>query len=491
MNVINLEEYKDKVYGCWAGKNIGGTLGAPFEGRRETNEIDFYVQDLKGNPVPNDDLDLQLVWLWAIRRHGIANLTPRLLAEYWIGDINGPWNEYGVGKANMKAGLMPPLSGSCNNDRWKFSNGAWIRSEIWACCAPGNPDQAIKYAYMDACADHCGEGIYAEMFTAALESAAFIVSDLDTLIAIGLGKIPADCRVARSVNLALKCHRGGKDWREAREAIVKDSADLGWFQAPANIGFTVLGLLYGEGDFGKTVCRAVNCGDDTDCTGATAGSIMGIIGGRKAIPGKWLAPIGEGIYTCCINCFLAKPKTLDELTEQVMDEALKTHRSPTSPVQLDAAPTHIDAAWRERLASSEAAAEVWAISPYELKFDLSHLEVIVDYIDGPEIAAGEEKEIKVRISCDKLGIYGQTVTLAWRLPEGWRVSPGRKCDCYVSGYTKSPTAECPFSITPANLDGGFHYVELEIKDRDRSNSTVLTIPFQQKDTVRYSHRPWE
>jgi len=322
MNIINLKEYKDKVYGCWAGKNIGGTLGAPFEGKQEINNVDFYTQDLNGSPVPNDDLDLQLVWLQAIRRYGIANLTPRLLAEYWLGDINGPWGEYGVAKANMRAGFMPPLSGSCNNERWKFSNGAWIRSEIWACITPGDPDQAIKYAYMDACVDHYGEGIYAEMFTVALESAAFIVNDINQLIAIGLSKIPSDCRIAQSVNIAIKHYRDGKDWLEAREAIVKDSSDLGWFQAPANIGFTVLGLLYGEGDFSKAICRAVNCGDDTDCSGATVGAIMGIIGGRKAIPEKWLTPIGEGVCTMCINTFLPVPKTLDELTEQVTTETL-------------------------------------------------------------------------------------------------------------------------------------------------------------------------
>ena len=60
---INRQEYRDKVLGCWTGKNIGGTLGAPLEGRRELFDVTFYTQDLWGNPVPNDDLDLQLAWL--------------------------------------------------------------------------------------------------------------------------------------------------------------------------------------------------------------------------------------------------------------------------------------------------------------------------------------------------------------------------------------------------------------------------------------------
>ena len=83
------------------------------------------------------------------------------------------------------------------------------------------------------------------------------------------------------------------------------------------------------------------------------------------------------IYDGCVfNCFLRKPKTLDDLTEQVMTETLKTHRTPTAPVQIDDKPTQIDDAWLEQLTNTEAAAEIWAISPYELTFDLSYIDVV-------------------------------------------------------------------------------------------------------------------
>ena len=71
----NREEYRDTVRGCWTGKNIGGTLGAPMEGKRDIFDVTFYTQDLKGNPAPNDDLDLQLVWLKANEDHGIYNVN--------------------------------------------------------------------------------------------------------------------------------------------------------------------------------------------------------------------------------------------------------------------------------------------------------------------------------------------------------------------------------------------------------------------------------
>ncbi|UKI32266.1 MAG: ADP-ribosylglycohydrolase family protein [Lentisphaeria bacterium] len=351
---INRSEYRDKVLGCWTGKNIGGTLGAPMEGRREIFDVKFYVQDLKGKPAPNDDLDLQLIWLLAVEENGIYQVNERVLGEYWLSHITGPWNEYGVGKVNMANGLVPPLSGAFNNEQWKNSNGAWIRSEIWACLFPGAPDDALEFAWCDACVDHAGDGIYAELFTTAMESAAFVESDIRKLIDIALAKIPADCRVARSVGIAIREYEAGHDFKTARNAVVEDSADLGWFQAPANVAFAVIGLLYGEGDFGRSLCFAVNCGDDTDCTGATVGAVLGIVKGRSGIPAEWIEPIGETIRTVAIDPFHAEaPADLDELTERVIRCAEETQMvNPTLP-RLTDGPTTISEKLRASLLSGE------------------------------------------------------------------------------------------------------------------------------------------
>ncbi len=105
-------------------QNIGGTFGGPFELTTEMNDAQFYVQDLAGTPAPNDDLDLQLVWLQAAEENGIYRVNE---GEYWLNEITGPWNEYGVCKCNLRNGLTPPLSGSWNNGKWKFSNGGGLR----------------------------------------------------------------------------------------------------------------------------------------------------------------------------------------------------------------------------------------------------------------------------------------------------------------------------------------------------------------------------
>ena len=322
------------MMGCWLGKAIGGTLGAPFEGYRFVKDFEYYTMDLKDGMLPNDDLDLQLVWLGAAERFG-KELTAEKLADYWLLGIIPHWAEYGVAKGNMRAGLLPPVSGLHNN-RFKDSNGAWIRSEIWACLAPGHPEIAVKYAYEDAVCDHADEGVYSEIFFAALESAAFVESDKFKLIDIGLSFIPKDSATALAVNKLIELYRSGIDWKSARYELQKTFpgsfgeqlgkpeegiANGNWgFDAPNNTVFTLIGWLYAEDDFGKAVCISAGCGEDTDCTAGTVAAILGIIMGADAIPEKWRAPIGEKIVTKCVSTFahaIRVPKTLGELGARV------------------------------------------------------------------------------------------------------------------------------------------------------------------------------
>ena len=81
--ILQLNELRDKLAGCWTGKNVGGVLGAPFECKRMIPNVDFYVQDLTQGPPANDDLDLQIVWLAAVERYG-RNVNASILGEYWL-----------------------------------------------------------------------------------------------------------------------------------------------------------------------------------------------------------------------------------------------------------------------------------------------------------------------------------------------------------------------------------------------------------------------
>ena len=457
---LNREELKNKIYGCWLGKNIGGTLGTPFEGRTEMNDATFYSQPTHGEPLPNDDLDLQLVWLKAVQENGPRGVNNRLLGEYWLNYIPPHWNEYGICKANMRAGLLPPLSGEYHN-HWKHSNGAWIRSEIWACLAPGCPDIAIRYAYEDASVDHGGgEGTYAALFTAAVESAAFVTSDRDELIKIGLAKIPPDCRVARSIKIVLDAHAKGKTWQEARQLVIEHSRDIGDFNAPANVAFVIIGWMYGEGDFGKSICLATNCGDDTDCTAATLGATLGIILGKDLIPKKWIEPIGDRILTVAIDRgSIQVPTTLAGLTDEVMAQVPMMLAAHEAPVTVTDAPTDLSGAGDLALASDAVAKSIWAISPYALTYDFIHTLVTLDYGKEPDIKPGEPFPITVTL-VNKLPDC-RHMELKWRLPEGWTVTPSAVNHATLWIWDAN-TAKVEVSITAEMVRGGAYRGMLEV-----------------------------
>lgn len=481
---LNRREFRDRVLGCWTGKNIGGTFGAPFEGSREMNHAEFYTQELGGRPLPNDDLDLQLVWLAAVEKYGIYRVNERILSEYWLSLITGPWNEYGICRSNIAAGLLPPLSGSCNNEKWKWSNGAWIRSEIWAAIFPGSPDEAAAAAYCDACCDHAGEGIYAELFTASLESAAYVEHDIGALIEIGLARIPEDCRVAGAVRLACRCCNEKMPFAEAREAIVRDSADLGWFQAPANIAFVILGLLYGKGDFGRSIALAVNCGDDTDCTGGTAGAILGILYGRSRLPEKWAAPIGNSIQTCSIEnsgrpLLLSVPRTLEELTDRVVYAAEKAAFENGAVPQFHGKETVLPEEYSGSLKQSPARERFLGRSPYELTYDLPFGSISVDFGQEPVIESGKPIVFTLRSTenCREISL----LSLRFHLPEGWSASAGE----VLLSQQKVWLIPLEVEIVPGKIDSAVTHLPVEIRRNDRFTPYLIYLPLQKKNAVAF------
>jgi ADP-ribosylglycohydrolase len=420
---FNEKDLLDKIYACWIGKSIGGTLGTPFEGRRELLNVTGFNSP-PGKPLPNDDLDLQLIWLRALENYGPLGINEQILGEYWINYIPPNWNEYGIGKNNMKAGLPPPLSGDYNN-AWKHSNGAWIRSEIWACCTPGRPDLVTRYAYYDACVDHgTGEGTYAEIFTATVESAAFVETDREKLIDIGLSYLPEDCRVARSIRIVLDGYHKKLDWKMVREQVLKDSEDLGWFQAPANVAYTVIGWLYGEGDFKKSLLIAVSCGDDTDCTGATLGSIMGITGGYGSIPKDWIAYVGDDIISVAIDrgSIYNLPPTCTELAKRTLYLTRQVLLAYNTGIIIGDGPTDTVDMKKESLYANERYKRWFAGIDGSIDYDFIHARALVKFPGGIEICEG--KELGVRIKIINKMPNQQHYDIRYILPAGIRLAKG-------------------------------------------------------------------
>lgn len=279
--MLNYETYLDKLYGCFLGKTVVGTMGAPFEGIKMPLEMPF-KREMIDAMLPNDDLDLQVLWLDVAEEYG-EDFTPYDLLSRFVSHCDYSPGEYAVMRKNFERGIYPPLSGRFCNDYYISGMGCPIRSEIWACLAPLQPDRAADFASRDGVLDHEGESVYAERFFAALEAAAFGESDLDQLIEIGLSVVPVECRFRQVVTDTVALCRQYDDIKVILRKILfryghPDCTNL--FQ---NMGITIAALYKGNPDLIKTGMDALNCGFDTDCTCATAGAVLGLIRGAKSL----------------------------------------------------------------------------------------------------------------------------------------------------------------------------------------------------------------
>lgn len=416
---LNGPGYVDRVYGCWQGKNAGGTLGTPLEtawGQDEPFDVWWYPKLQEGG-LPNDDLEMQLVWLKALEEVG-PQIVARDLAGYWLDHIGYNFDEYGLSKLNLKWGLEPPVSGHHNN--WFIDcMGSPIRSEIWACVAPGAPRLAARYAYQDAICDHAGgEGVYGELFNVALESAAFVVQDPHVLIDIALSYVPEDCVVRRAVEAARSAFDRGLDWRQARREVMAAAPHYNAQYSPINTGFQVIGLLYGT-DFGQGICITVNCGYDTDSSGAAIGSYLGIIAGRSGLPQKWVAPLGTGIstnqYWGGVKHLDAQPNpvpdNLDDLIERIRLSAVRVLNYHGllngSVLQVELGDLYAD----------EGIKALHQASPNVVPFPGKDVDLSIDYRDGPVAVPGTTKRFDSTIVNRR--VEPLEVELRLSVPLGW------------------------------------------------------------------------
>ena len=102
----------------------------------------------------------------------------------------------------------------------------------------------------------------------------------------------------------------------------KDSKDLGWFQAPGERGRSWCWVCSTvKGDFKQSLIYAVDCGDDTDCTGATLGSLHGHNGRHEGHTGR-LARVHRRRHQVHLHQrrrTASGRKTCTELTDCIMD----------------------------------------------------------------------------------------------------------------------------------------------------------------------------
>ena len=349
-NTSGIKDIEKKIKGAWFGRICGCMLGKPIEGIRTDELIPFlketdnypmhryiykselsneilskykfpfasrmYADETDGMPV-DDDTNYTVLAQLIIEKYG-KDFTPYDVSRAWL-DYQ-PKSAYctaeRVAFCNFVKGYVPPESAIYKNPFREWI-GAQIRADYFGYINPGNPELAAEMAWRDASISHTKNGIYGEMFVAAMLAVAAETDNFEDIIKGGLAQIPYTSRLYEAVTEVLNGFKNGVSQKETFNNIHKkydEYTEHGWCHTISNAMIVTAALLYGNGDYGKSICMAVETGFDTDCNGATIGSIIGMAKGIDSIPEYWTKPINDTLHTSIFGVGTVKISDRVQLT---------------------------------------------------------------------------------------------------------------------------------------------------------------------------------
>lgn len=306
-------ELYDKIYGAWLGRCAGCLLGKPIEGwmlqritgllsetgneplahyisydvteeirdRYKMSEKGAWIDRVKRMP-EDDDLNYTVLALKIVETYG-KDFTSLDVAESWLNYLPAlhTFTAERAAYRNFLNGIFPPYSASHRNPYREWI-GAQIRGDFFGYINPGDPERAAEMAFRDASISHVKNGIYGEMFMAAMLAEAFAGTDIQRIIGAGLSQIPPKSRMSEIIRTAMHWKEQNCSIEEVKKkfhTLYDENIKHHWCHVLSNAMIVTVALLYGEGNFERTITNSVIFGFDTDCNGATAGSIAGAING--------------------------------------------------------------------------------------------------------------------------------------------------------------------------------------------------------------------
>ncbi|MFI1284135.1 ADP-ribosylglycohydrolase family protein [Streptomyces sp. NPDC020858] len=256
------------------------------------------AENIDGMP-EDDDLNYPLLGLLLLQRHG-KGFTTADVARLWLDELPAgrTFTAERIAYRNLLLGLEPPATATHHNPFREWI-GALIRADVHGWTNPGDPAAAAAQAYRDAALTHTGNGIYAALFVAAATAeAATGRADVHAALRAGLAVVPPRSRLAEAVRFAIGAARDTAGFDLVVDRLHARYGHYHWVHAVPNTALITAALTHADGDFTRSVCRAVSGGWDTDSNGATAGALAGLIAGSPdALPDRWTTPLKNRLAT--------------------------------------------------------------------------------------------------------------------------------------------------------------------------------------------------
>ena len=270
-----IEELKPDTIRCWA------------------------YNEVRVSPI-DDDTNYTVLAMKVIDDYGFDFTSDNVLEAWckWI-PVFDTFTAERVAYRNYIIGLKPPET-ACYRNPYREMIGAQIRGDFFGYVNVGKPKEAGELAFRDASISHIKNGIYGEMYVAALIAIAAVDDDIMFCIKKALEFIPKKSRLKRDIEKVITWYNEGVlelDVIEKIHEIFDETCSHHWCDTNSNAMIVIMALLYGNKDFGKSICLAVQAAIDTDCNGATVGSVLGIMLGIDGIDSYWTDAFSNGLCT--------------------------------------------------------------------------------------------------------------------------------------------------------------------------------------------------
>lgn len=331
---LTKERYLDKCKGAWAGQMIGVCYGAPYEfrsnGKPITDPLRDWTPDRVAGAIDQDDCYVEMTFLKAIEDYGLG-VTYEQAGKAFANTGYPLWHANRYGRENCRRGIMPPMSGHPLYNRHADDIDFQIEADLFGILCPGLPQESNRLCDVFGRIMNYGDGLYGGMFVAGMYAAAYFEdTDVRAVIDAGLACIPKQSQYRQCISDVIAWHaESPKDWlatwnkieRKWQDDVDCQPGDPFNIDAKLNGAYIVTGLLYGEGDFAKTVEIATRCGQDADCNPSNALGVLGCMKGFNAIGESFtsgIAAIAGTKFSHTDYSFDSLIPTCQRVTEQII-----------------------------------------------------------------------------------------------------------------------------------------------------------------------------
>src|SRR5215208_3112976 len=301
---LDEDRLHDRLQAAWLGRCAGCVLGKPVEGwDRET--IRSYLQLACAYP--------------------LEDYVPRLEPMPYGWKMHPSWPEVVRGSVRFVArddDIDYTILGLHILETRGFDFDPGDVAEMWMSCMPFLATYTAERAFKDASLSHTQNGIYGEMWVSALVAACFVAPDMHSALKAALTNVPPHSRLAEAIRRVLALRERGLGWEAARSELEERYGHYSFVHTINNAAAVAAALMWGEGDYARTVGLAVQGGWDTDCNGATAGSAFGAMHGTEALPGHWVRPLNDLVGSMVTGFDGSR---LSDLAERTLRFALRSH----------------------------------------------------------------------------------------------------------------------------------------------------------------------